>query len=430
MVRPGFILCLVCFANLLSAQENPLRERLRDENGVRSDVWVYNDIAEATRIARDSGKPLFVTFRCVPCKECAAFDAEVANGSDEVAEFAKDKFVSVRQVEMKGVDLSLFQFDHDLNWAAMFLHPDGTIYARYGTQSAAGPDAYNSVEGLLATMRRVLDLHARHPQVKQSLAGKRGTRTIDSALALPGLPNPAKYKAETTRSNCIHCHNIHDAEHFDAQAKGTLTREMLWRYPLPDNVGLSIDPTSGVRIAQIAEKSPADVAGVEPGEDILTMNGQPICSIADMQWVLHHVPADGGTLSVETSRTGKHTLELRQGWKEYDISWRGSIFSLSPRLRVWPPILAYEKRKALGIDDAHTALEVRYIGQEYPGGKAAYEAGLRLNDVIVELAGKPLTLNSEQFHAQIKLNYKVGDSVPITVLRDGKRVPLKIPLVE
>ena len=153
----AFMTCMSGDARLVSAQDS-LRERLEDKNGVRTDVWVYNDIEKARAQARKENKPLFVTFRCVPCQACAAFDADVAKGSDTIRTLAKDKFISVRQVEMKGVDLTLFQFDHDLNWAAMFINADGTVYARYGTQSAEGPDAYNSIEGLRNTMERVLEL--------------------------------------------------------------------------------------------------------------------------------------------------------------------------------------------------------------------------------------------------------------------------------
>src|SRR6185436_11536366 len=103
-----------------------------------------------------------------------AFDADVANGNERVRELAQAKFVSVRQVEMKGVDLSQFQFDHDLNWAAMFINADGTVYARYGTQSAEGSDAYNSIDGLINTMNRVLELHAAYPVNKDELVEKRG----------------------------------------------------------------------------------------------------------------------------------------------------------------------------------------------------------------------------------------------------------------
>tara|TARA_B100000674_G_C37367980_1_gene701702 strand:+ start:347 stop:538 length:192 start_codon:yes stop_codon:yes gene_type:complete len=60
---------------------------------------------------------------------------------------------------MKCVDLSQFQFDYDLKWAAMFFNADDTVYARYETQSAADADAYNSIASVEKTMRRVLALN-------------------------------------------------------------------------------------------------------------------------------------------------------------------------------------------------------------------------------------------------------------------------------
>src|SRR5687768_13436308 len=59
-----------------------LRSALNDlhhQNG--ADFWVYNDLPAALAEARRTNRPIFVTFRCVPCKACAGFDAEVAKGS-------------------------------------------------------------------------------------------------------------------------------------------------------------------------------------------------------------------------------------------------------------------------------------------------------------------------------------------------------------
>ena len=429
-ILPAIFLSLLV-GPTLQAQE-ALRERLNDENGVRTDVWVYNDIAAAREQARKENKPVFVTFRCVPCKACEAFDADVAKGSDDIRKIAQEKFISVRQVEMKGVDLSLFQFDHDLNWAAMFINADGTIYARYGTQSSEGPDAYNSIEGLLATMERVLELHENYPANKALLEGKRGNRKIQSAFNLPGLENPAKYRGETTRKNCIHCHNIHDAENFHAQKDGKLDHDLLWRFPLPDQTGLLIDRKDGVTISKVKSGSPADEAGFQSGEKILTMNGQAISSIADMQWVLHHLPNENTTVEVEGSRAGTKTVSLEKGWKEYDISWRGSMWSISPKLRVWMPILASAQRKKLGIEEGNTALQVKWINRGSKGGQGALESGLRENDIVIAMEGKPLKdgIDPKKFNTYIKLNYQVGETLPITVIRNGKQIDLDIKLVE
>ena len=414
-----------CFA------DDALRERLKDANGVRADLWVYNDIRLAMDEAKKQNKPLFVTFRCVPCKDCAAFDADVANGNERVQALAKDKFVSVRQVEMKGVDLSLFQFDHDLNWAGMFINADGVVYARYGTQSAEGSDAYNSIEGLLNTMNRVLELHAHHPQNLAELKGKRGApKPVSSALELPGLRNPEKYAQQTERNNCIHCHNIHDAEHQHALNKGTYSVEMMYKYPLPDSIGLKIDRKSGVRIDQVITDSAAATAKVHADEDVVRMNGQRITSIADMQWVLHQLPNTDTQVEVETSSSGKHTVALKADWKKHDFSWRGSMWNAPPRFEAWAPLLSAEARNKLGLPETDTALEVRWINRNAHGGRQLYDDGLRETDVIVALARQPLRMTTKQFNMHLKLNYKVGDIVPLTVLRNDQRVELKIHLVE
>lgn len=415
----------------LPAQDS-LRERLEDENGVRTDVWVYNDIEAARKQARQENKPLFVTFRCVPCQACAAFDADVAKGNDQIRQLAKEKFISVRQVEMKGVDLSLFQFDHDLNWAAMFINADGTIYARYGTQSAEGPDAFNSIQGLRTTMERVLKLHEEYPQNRELLAGKRGNRKIDSALNLPGLENPAKYRAETTRSNCIHCHNIHDAENRIAQESDDFSFDILWRYPLPSQIGLHIDRRDGVTVEKVDRGSPAAQAGLSAGEKIVSMNGQVMTSIADMQWVLHQIPNEDATLSVTGTQAGQRTVRVKKGWKEYDASWRGSMWSFSPRMRVYTPPLALTQRQKLGIDDAHSALKVQWINRGSKAGRSAYESGLRVGDIVVALNGEPIEQGTDHrsFNYHIKLNYKVGDRLPLTILRNGQKRQVQLVLVE
>lgn len=410
--------------------DDGLRERLKDANGVRTDLWVYNDIAAGIEEARKQNKPLFVTFRCVPCKDCAAFDADVANGNERVLALAQEKFVSVRQVEMKGVDLSLFQFDHDLNWAGMFINTDGVVYARYGTQSAEGSDAYNSIDGLLNTMNRVLELHADYPKNKAELTGKRGApRAQSSALELPGLRNPEKLAQETTRGNCIHCHNIHDAEHRHALETGTYSKEMLWKYPLPDSIGLKIDRKSGVRIESVIEDSSAAGAGIKAGQDIVRMNGQRITSIADMQWVLHALPNTATEVEIETE-SGMHLVQMKAGWREHDFSWRGSMWNAPPRFEAWAPELSEDARTKLGLPEGDAALEVRWINREGAGGQRAFDDGLREKDVIVAIAGQPFHFTTKQFNMHLKLNYKVGDTLPLTVLREGKREELKIRLVE
>ncbi|MDB5318467.1 MAG: Signaling protein, partial [Phycisphaerales bacterium] len=402
-----------------------------------NDFWIYNDLAGAIAQAKQSNKPIFVTFRCVPCKNCAGFDAEVAKGSEGIKKLAQDKFVSLRQVEMKGVDLSQFQFDYDLNWAAMFINADGTVYARYGTQSIDGPDAYNSIASLEKTMQRVLELHDNYEKVKASLAAKRGPdKPYKTALEMPGMENKEKLAGTTVRNNCVHCHMIHDAEQNQWRTEGTMSLENLYRWPLPDNVGMHIDPKDGRKIETILPNSPAAKAGLTPGDEVVTVAGQPITSVADIQWPLQNLPKTDATVEVTLLHDGQpttKTLALASGWKKTDFLWRASRHSLRPQPGFWAPALNEKQLKDLGdaIPAGVKPLRIQFINNNRPEGQAVRKAGLKEGDVIIALNGEPFAFPTpDAFQMHVRLNQKPGDVLKLKVLRNAKPIDIDLTLVE
>ncbi len=414
--------------------QTKLLDVLQDENARDADFWIYNDLAAARAEAKRTDKPLFVTFRCVPCADCKGFDAEVAKNNQRIKHLTQEAFVAVRQVEMKGVDLSQFQFDYDLNWAAMFINADGTVYARYGTQSAKGADAYNSIESLEKTMRRVLALHKNYPANKATLAGKLGKpKPYKTALQMPGMKHRSKLADSTARNNCVHCHNIHDAEHEQLHDAGRLTHDALWRYPLPDNLGLQLDPGDGRIVTAVKANSPADKVGLRPGDVLTHADGQALTSIADLQWVLHNLPNTQASVTLKATR-GERAIEkklaMRAGWKKTDISWRGSLWSIKPVLATWCAPMKEKQVKLLRLAKGVKPLEVRWINTGRPEGRNAKRAGLRQGDIIIGMEGKPLRMRSEHFNMHVKLNYKVGDKLPLTLLRKGKRIHFDWPLTD
>ncbi len=416
------------------AEAQRLRAALKDAHADGADHWIYNDLEKAKGEARTLNKPIFVTFRCVPCKACSGFDAEVAKGSELIATLARANFVALRQVEMKGVDLTQFQFDYDLNWAAMFINADGTVYGRYGTQSAAGPDTFNSIASLEKAMLRALALHAGYPKNATALAPKRGpAKPYQTALDMPGLDQREKLRGQTERNNCIHCHNIHDAEQRQARAAGLSNREMMVRWPLPDNVGLHIDAQDGARIERVETGSAAAKAGLRAGDVMTHANGQAVISIADIQWVLHNLPTGNAAVKFSITRDGKastHTVQMTPGWKQTDISWRGSMWSLRPRPGFGAPELKPEEIKALNLPGVSRAFKVQFIASGQTDGQAAKDAGLRSGDVIVKIDDQPITMTPLEFNVHMRMNKKFGDQLALTVLRQGKQERVVIPLVE
>ena len=425
--------CFIASSFLCQIHADPaLLNRLNDEHARGVSHWIYNDLSKAKAEAKRLNQPIFVTFRCVPCHACKGFDAEVAKGSDRITRLATEKFVSLRQVEMKGVDLSQFQFDYDLNWAAMFINADGTVYGRYGTQSAEGADAYNSVDSLEKTMQRVLQLHENYPNNKAFLADKKGKpKPYKTAIEMPGLPNKRKYQQQTERSNCIHCHNIHDAEYNDAYAKGQITKDFHWRYPLPENVGLVIDRDDGQLIKNVKTGSAASLAGLQSGDQIVVINGQAITSIADIQWVFHNLSNGPERIRLDVVRNGvvkKVNLITKQDWKKTDFSWRGSLWNMKPKMGIWMPFAEDRDLKRLGLASGEKAMQVKWINHSVPTAQAARQAGLRTGDFIIAVEGKPITMDHRELNYHIKLNYKPGDKLSMTLWRNGKKIKFECPL--
>ena len=81
-------------------------------------IW-RPDLKAAMAEARAQNRPVFVTLRCLPCKQCSAFDKDVLEGGPHLDPLLK-QFVTVRLTSAKDVDLQLLPMegfqDFDLSW--------------------------------------------------------------------------------------------------------------------------------------------------------------------------------------------------------------------------------------------------------------------------------------------------------------------------
>jgi hypothetical protein len=339
------------------------------------------------------------------------------------------QFVCVRIVHTKGLDLSLFQYDYDMSWAAMFLEADGTILGRYGTRVASGKeksDSHISLAGFRKAAERTLALHQNFPANKELLAGKRGKKPdYEVPEQIPGLDERAT--GTLKKENCIHCHMVRE---FALRAKweaGKLTANDLKVYPMPERIGLTIDIDDGLRVTSIAEGSAAEEAGIEIGDELVTLSGQPLISLADIQWVLHTSP-DESQLALTLKRGDeklKKTVTLSGNWKQSDIAWRASSwYGLRHGLKTEP--LSAADKKARGLVEDDLALAVK--GMFGKGGPKLQQAGLRMNDVIVAVDGKTDAMSESDFLIWLRLNHGPKDSVKFTVLRGDDRRELTVPM--
>ena len=160
---------------------------------------------------------------------CKDFDGQVVR-LERIKEVA-DRFVRVRLTRIDPLDLNLFDFDYDLTFVVFFLNAEEKVYARYGGRDAENPDRRQSLAGLRYTMESVLRMHERD----------------DKAFA-PKVQEAPRFIRDVSSfgrvGRCLHCHQV--KEMLNAKSKtGKSNQELAWRYPLPENIGLTLEVDRG-----------------------------------------------------------------------------------------------------------------------------------------------------------------------------------------
>jgi serine protease Do len=447
VVRPLSVAALaVTFVLLLPElvfAQKTREEKVRDDKvKVEADgFWIYNNLPKAFEQAKKDAKPIVVVLRCIPCEECVKLDDNLVD-KDATLRPLLEKFVRVRVVSTNGLDLSVFQFDYDQSFAVFFLNVDGTVYGRFGTRSHRTKWIGDvSLDGLAKAMEGALELHAAQPKNKEALAGKIGPKPLfpvpEKFPALGKYKSELDYKGNVVQS-CIHCHQIGDAiKDVYRKKKEPLPEEILFPYPHPKAIGLILDPKESATVLKVEtakKETPAEAAGFKPGDQIKSLNRQPLLSIADVQWVLHNIPATGAKLTADVTRDGKPvtlTLELENGWRQADdISWRSSSWGLRRMGAAGMKLDTIDGERPAGVPKDGMALLVGHMGMFGGPHGAAKAAGVQLKDVIIEFDGRTDLLRETDLLAYSARTRKPGDKVTMKVVRAGKVVEIVIPMQE
>ncbi|QDV43033.1 Periplasmic pH-dependent serine endoprotease DegQ precursor [Stieleria neptunia] len=432
------LILLFALGTVLTAQTREEIVRGDKEKVEREGFWIYNDIPGAFEEAKRTGKPIVVVLRCLPCHECVKLDDELVD-TDPVIRPLLEQFVCVRQVATNGLDLDLFQYDTDQSFAVFFLAADKTIYGRFGTRSHRTEWMGDvSLKGLAKALQGALDLHADRAKVKDALAGKRGRpMEVSSPERYPSLKDKftdsLNYDGDVVKS-CIHCHQIGDAqrEYYWHDSK-PIPDKVLWPYPHPKTVGLIMDPNEMATVKEVTPDSVASRAGLRSGDVITTLDGQPMLSIADIQWVLHNVDPAGGAVPVEIKRDGAAVaaqLRFPKDWRHAsDLSWRVTTWGLR-RIAAGGMVLepsTHSDAERRGGGNGSMALHVERVGKYGPHGTAK-RTGFREGDVITSFDGRTDLSSEQDLLTYVVTSKRAGDRVDVTVQRGGKELTLTLPI--
>lgn len=417
--------------------QSRLEKVLSDQLSITSEgFWLYNDLNAGMEAAKKNGKPIIVTFRCIPCEHCVKLDEQLVEADPEVQRLLS-RYVRVRQVSTNGLDLQQFPFDYDQSSNVMLLNADGTIYGRYGTRSHQTEwESDISVRGLAEALRKGLELHKNYPANRDQLAGKQGSEVLfetpnKSPLHQSKFPEKLEFNDQVVK-NCIHCHMVGDAQrdYFVRQGK-TIPDQYLFQFPHPKALGLIIDPQTAGTVQEVQADSLAAQAGFLPGDEIVAIETQPILSIADMQWAFQQAKA-GDQVAFQIQRAQKDqtlSMTLPEGWRQLDdISWRVTSWPLRRMVfggMVLKP-LGDEQRQQLEIGDYQMALEVTHVGK-YGLHATALRAGIKQGDVVVQMGSREDLMRETDALAYGIRNYHKGDEIPFVVLQNGKKKKFSLP---
>ncbi len=296
--------------------------------------WLDN-MEEAMKNAKENDQPIFVTMRCIPCKQCSDFDKDVLENDGTLKEVLK-KFVTVRLTSIRDIDLRLFPIedyqDLDLSWWGWFFSPKGSIYGIYGGRDHVSDTTRMSITSLVETSKRILAHHYDPRRAQWKIDGPIPELSDQSVtpLQLPGWESwNAKAHEEVRAQKCLHCHQVSEIVRqplFDAKQFNKQTDFDVW--PLPENTGLILNRDHGLQVDSIIPNSPASEIGIMPNDILGAAAGRKLFSQADFMGVLHRGPKEDGIVPIKWLRDGElfeGELKLKNGWRKTVLEWRKSV---------------------------------------------------------------------------------------------------------
>jgi serine protease Do len=198
---------------------------------------------------------------------------------------------------------------------------------------------------------------------------------------------------------------------------------------------LKLGEDRGVEIKAVMEGSPADKAGIQPGDVMLSYNGEQLLGAQQLSRLVQETPP-GRKVKVQYWREGKTlsavvvvgamSLPNNNPFQGFPLpNWQAPAIDVPAPFLVW-------RNSAVGIEFEHVDAQLAgYFGvkggilvRSVQHGSPAERAGLRAGDVIFSVAQQ--TLSGE--HDFSSLLRQHGSAVPVSVMRDHKRVDVTISL--
>jgi serine protease Do len=181
---------------------------------------------------------------------------------------------------------------------------------------------------------------------------------------------------------------------------------------------LDLKDEKGALVADVTKDGPADKAGIQRGDVIVSFDGREIKEMSDLPYIVASTPV-GKSVTVEVIRKGgRKTFQVKIGELKEEKK-AGVVSEAKPQLGMSVEEITPELAKNFGLTET-TGVVVVQVEE----GTPAAEAGLRAGDVIVEIDQDPVE-NIRRFNQKLE-TYKKGDTILFLVKRQGATVFLTL----
>lgn len=326
------------------------------------------------------------------------------------------QYVCARITRMDEIDVGLFDRDWNNTLYYFMMNADEQIYMRYGGRDARSPDSYLNLSSLERALEKGLELDRQYQKGELKKADR----------PKPLFPREIPLLVERTiaRNACVECHLIGDYLNVHREQDGKLDKlTHMYRSPDIRTLGIELDVPKGLVVKEVRDAAAA--AGMTPGDRLAAINGTPVWTFGDLQYHYDEVNRNAERIQMTVDRAGTLidlSIALPERWWWTDLTFRQ--WTIEPRVYFDSVSLTdQEKRDQNLVERGGFASKVRRVDM-FAEMTKSHE--LRVGDIVFGVDGVQRDEVANTAELFIKLRKTAGETVTLDVIRDGKRLQMKL----
>jgi len=346
-----------------------------------------------------------------------AFDEQVVlSPTDSPRGKLLSQYVCARITRMDEIDVGLFDRDWNNTLYYFMMNADEQIYMRYGGRDARSPDSYLNLSSLELALAKGLELHRQYQ--------KGGLKNAERPKPLFPREIPLLVDRTISRNACVECHLIGDYLNVHREKDGKLDKlTHMYRSPDIRTLGIELDAPKGLVVKEV--RGAVAAAGMKPGDRIAGVNGTPVWAFGDLQYHYDKVNRNAERVQMAVDRDGTPvdlSIALPERWWWTDLTFRQ--WTIEPRVYFESvPLTEQEKREQGLVERGGFASKVKRVDM-FAEMTKSHE--LRAGDIVFGVDGVQRDEVANTAELFIKLRKTAGETVTLDVIRDGKRMQMKL----